>query len=160
MVWLSKSCSFVYQFVEQIKVDHSFNKITKLGKKWIMMFCATRKSECSARNRVQVTRFSENLQQLIEKYSLPRKPIFNMDAIVPNKTPKVLSLKGKKTRKSRIRGMRTIGYCSLLYKRQKILCTTHINLSKKTKEKRIASWSTMMLSHSGFLNFKLFVKRL
>jgi len=51
-------------------------------------------------NRVQIKRFYDNLQNVYNKLNIPPSRIFNMDetgiSTVPNKIPKVISIRGKK----------------------------------------------------------------
>lgn len=94
-----------YDFAEANHIDHQFNKMKKLaGEKWLSTFCkenglSIRAPEgCSAArasgfNKVQVSKFYDNLKQLYIDYGFGPERIFNMDesgiSTVVNKLPKV-----------------------------------------------------------------------
>ncbi|KAK9723449.1 hypothetical protein QE152_g19212 [Popillia japonica] len=111
--WVKLFCKIAYQFAEKMKLSHRLTKATKLaGKKWVKLFCkgqglAIRQPEkvSTARargfNGVQVNRFFDNLNTCLEKSLFNATTIYNMDETglltVPNKIPKVVSTKGKKS---------------------------------------------------------------
>lgn len=102
-----------FDYAEMNGVSNRFNKEKKMaGKDWLKGFCKRNKlsvrspEQCSiARamgfNKVQVSRFYDNLKDccLSKKFAAHRK--FNMDetglSTVPNRMPKVLTPTGKKT---------------------------------------------------------------
>lgn len=169
----------VYQFAEEIKVDHPFNKTTKLvGKKWIQTFC--KKYNLSIRqpekvsvaraigfNKVQVTRFFENLERLIKKYSFSGKTIFNMDETgmltVPNKIPKVISIKGKKNVGKVVSGERGQLITAVCCNNARGFYVPPALIYPRKREKKEFLYGApedtiMMLSDTGFINSDLFVK--
>ena len=102
----------VYEFAEANHCADRFNKDKKLvGNDWISDFCkrhwlsVRNHEQCSlARahgfNKVQVSRFFNNLKEIYQKIHFAPCRIFNMDesgiSFVPNKLPKVISPTGKK----------------------------------------------------------------
>lgn len=102
-----------FEYAELNNVADRFNKDKKAaGKDWLKSFCQRNRlsvrtpEHCSmARamgfNKVQVTRFYDNLKVCCQNTKFPAHRKFNMDetgvSTVPNKTPKVLTPKGKKT---------------------------------------------------------------
>ncbi|XP_053614281.1 uncharacterized protein LOC128677443 [Plodia interpunctella] len=103
-----------YEYAEKHNIAHRFNRETKIaGKEWLRGFLR-RHPDISLRqptstsiaraigfNRPQVERFYINLSALMDKYNFPPQSIYNMDetgiSTVPNKQPKVLSRKGKRS---------------------------------------------------------------
>lgn len=101
-----------YRFAEENGLPHRFNKNKKkAGESWLQGFCLRQNivlrqpEKCSMGrimgfNRVQVSRFYNNLQELYEQKKYAPSNIYNMDetglSTVPNKLPKVLTSKGKK----------------------------------------------------------------
>ncbi|KAK7597783.1 hypothetical protein V9T40_010008 [Parthenolecanium corni] len=108
-----KLMKFVFDFAEKNEISHRFNgKTGKAGKKFVYSFLKRNKLSfrqpekisqyrASCFNRIQVDKFFENLKQLYEMYAYPPHRIFNMDesgiSTVPNKLPKVVAPRGKKT---------------------------------------------------------------
>lgn len=102
-----------FEYAEINNVSERFNKEKKMaGKDWLKGFCSRNNlslrtpEQCSmARaigfNKVQVGRFYDNLKTCCTEKKFPAHRKFNMDetgiSTVPNKTPKVLTPKGKKT---------------------------------------------------------------
>lgn len=103
----------VYEFAEINKIEHRFDNITKTaGKDWVYGFLKrhpvlalrqttpTSIARAIGFNAVQVRRFYANLQECMEKHMFLAGRIYNMDetgiSTVPKKTPRVISLKGKK----------------------------------------------------------------
>lgn len=98
-----------YGFAESNQIDHTFNKTTKMaGKNWVSgfckrnNFCLRRPEKCSMGrdagfNRVQCTRFFDNLKAVMEEKKFAAHRKFNMDeselSTVPNQIPKVISAK-------------------------------------------------------------------
>jgi len=101
-----------FQFAEANQVPHPFNADLKLaGLDWAVGFFKKNKlslrtpsktslARMSGFNKPQVDLFFNNLEDLMKKYKFPASRIFNMDesstSTVPNKTPKVVSVQGKK----------------------------------------------------------------
>lgn len=101
-----------FEYADINNVSDRFNKEKRLaGKDWLKGFCQRNNlslrvpEKCSmARaqgfNKVQVTRFFDNLKAVCLENKFPAHRKFNMDetgiSTVPNKTPKVLTPKGKK----------------------------------------------------------------
>ncbi|XP_063222242.1 uncharacterized protein LOC134534428 [Bacillus rossius redtenbacheri] len=121
-----------FDFAEKNGVSERFNQEKKLaGKDWLKGFCKRHKLSvrapelCSVAravgfNKVQVSRFFENLKQCRLEKKFPPHRIFNMDetgvTTVPNKTPKIISPKGKKTVckvSSAERGQTVTAVCSI-----------------------------------------------
>ena len=82
-----------YQYAEKNGVEHPFNRVTQTAgrpKEWIRDFCGRERLSLSASSL-----------SAYEKYHFLPTKIFNMEetgiATVPNKLPKVLSPRGKRT---------------------------------------------------------------
>lgn len=105
--------SLAFEFAEKNKLEHRFDKTSKMaGKGWLRGFLkrhkdvtlrqptATSLARAVGFNKPQCKRFYDNLSQLMKKYNFPPHAIYNMDesgfSTVPNKPPKVFSTKGKK----------------------------------------------------------------
>lgn len=102
-----------FDYADMNNVSDRFNQEKKqAGKDWLKAF--VRRNNLSVRtpeqcsmaramgfNKVQVNRFFENLKTCCTKYQFPAHRKYNMDetgiSTVPNKTPKILTPKGKKT---------------------------------------------------------------
>ena len=105
--------SLVYEMAEKNKLDHRFNKETRLaGKDWVYSFSKRNKlslrtpeptsiGRCMGFNRIQVNQFYELLRSLLEENHFPPSRIFNVDetglSTVPGRLPKVITLKGKRS---------------------------------------------------------------
>lgn len=105
--------AIAYKYAEISRIEHPFNKDTKLaGKTWMRRFCqrhnlSIRQPEkvSVARavgiNKTQVSRFFDNLKNLIEKHKFCARTIFNMDETglltVLNKIPKIVTAKVKRS---------------------------------------------------------------
>lgn len=101
-----------FQFADANQISHPFNAQLKLaGLDWADGFLKKHKlslrtpsktslARVSGFNKAQVDIFFNNLEILLTKYKFPASRIFNMDesstTTVPNKTPKVVSVQGKK----------------------------------------------------------------
>lgn len=101
-----------FEYAEINNVSERFNLENKMaGKDWLKGFCSRNTlslrtpEQCSmARaigfNKVQVGRFYDNLKTCCTEKQFPAHRKFNMDetgiSTVPNKTPKILTPKGKK----------------------------------------------------------------
>lgn len=103
-----------FEYARVYNIPNRFNVESKLaGKEWLRCFMK-RHSDLSLRqptatsvaramgfNQEQVENFYVNLTALKDKYNFPPHRIFNMDetaiTTVPNKLPKVLSTKGKRS---------------------------------------------------------------
>lgn len=167
-----------YEFAEANEICHRFNRQNKLaGKDWTQ--CFLRRHNLSLRtpqktsvgrimgfNRIQVERFYENLSELMSKYKFPPDRIYNMDETgltsVPNKIPKVIAVKGKRSVNkvsSAERGQLVTAVCSvsasghyvppaLIYPRKRI---------KMGLLNGAPPGTILMLSDSGYINTTLFV---
>lgn len=171
--------SLAFQFAEENKLPHTFNKTNKIaGKKWVQQFCQrhqlslrrpekTSLARLSGFNKPQVDRFFVNYKKCLEQYKFTENCIYNMDetglTTVPNKIPKIVSKKGKKSIGKVVSGERgqlvTAVCCfnaagnyippALIYPR------------KREKEELLngaPTGSLLMVSDSGFINTDLFLK--
>ncbi|XP_049869645.1 uncharacterized protein LOC126369338 [Pectinophora gossypiella] len=103
-----------FEFAERNNISHRFNRDAKAaGKDWLRGFLkrhpqislrqptSTSIARAMGFNRPQVERFYINLSALMDKHNFPPSAIYNMDetgvSTVPNKAPKVLTLKGKRS---------------------------------------------------------------
>lgn len=103
----------VYEYAEINNIENRFDNVTKTaGRDWVYGFLKrhpvlalrqttpTSIARAIGFNVVQVRRFYANLQECIEKYKFLAGRMYNMDetgiSTVPKKTPRVISLKGKK----------------------------------------------------------------
>lgn len=102
-----------YEYAERKQLHHRFNKSKMMaGKDWIIAFKKrhgltlrqpekTSLARAAGFNKVQVSRFFDNLKNLIETQKFERAQIYNMDETglltVPNKIPKIVTSKGKKS---------------------------------------------------------------
>ncbi|XP_072940122.1 uncharacterized protein [Epargyreus clarus] len=103
-----------FEYAKVYNIPNRFNAESKLaGKEWLRCFLkrhpdislrqptATSVARAMGFNQAQVDRFYVNLTALKDQYNFPPHRIFNMDetgiTTVPNKPPKVLSTKGKRS---------------------------------------------------------------
>lgn len=103
-----------FEYAKVYNIPNRFNPESKLaGKEWLRCFMkrypdlslrqptATSIARAMGFNQAQVERFYVNLSALKDKYNFPPHRIFNMDetgiTTVPNKPPKVMSTKGKRS---------------------------------------------------------------
>lgn len=102
-----------FQFAEANKIEHTFNRASKLaGEDWLSGFMK-RHPQLSLRaaeptsvaramgfNMVNVNKFFDLLEELIEQYKFLPTKIFNVDetgmTTVPKKQSKIIALKGRK----------------------------------------------------------------
>lgn len=97
---------FGFQYAELNNINYRFNKKKKIAVyDWVRSFINRHGLSCSTYkmgfNRVQIKRFYDNLQNVYNKLNIPPSRIyFNIYepgiSTVPNKIPKVISIKGKK----------------------------------------------------------------
>ncbi|XP_045768126.1 uncharacterized protein LOC123869306 isoform X1 [Maniola jurtina] len=102
-----------YNFAERNGLEHRFNKEKKMaGTEWLRLFLkrhpdlslraptSTSVARAIGFNKPQCNRYFENLAKLLDTYKFPPHAIYNMDetgvSTVPNKVPKVISIKGKR----------------------------------------------------------------
>lgn len=101
-----------FQYAEANDIPNSFSKENEMaGKDWAYGFLKkfnlslrtpskTSVARAMGFNKMQLDLYFSNLKALMEKYQFPSSRIFNMDesglSTVPNKTPKVVSIRGKK----------------------------------------------------------------
>lgn len=105
--------NLVFEYAERNNLNHRFNKEKRsAGKDWVYSFCKRHKlslrvpektslARAAGFNRPQVELFFRNLRQILnEKKILPHR-LYNMDEsgilTVPNKLPKVVAPRGKRT---------------------------------------------------------------
>ena len=104
--------SLAYEFAEKNNIPHRFNHSVKLaGEKWVRSFrnrhglalrTPERVSQARAMgfNKIQLKRYFDNLERVYQKKKFEPSRIYNMDetglSTVPNKTPKVVTTKGKR----------------------------------------------------------------
>lgn len=101
-----------YQYAEANGIENSFSKEKQMaGKDWAYSFLKRHKlslrtpsktsvARAMAFNKVQVDLYFTNLKALFQRHQFSSSRIFNMDesglSTVPNKTPKIVSIKGQK----------------------------------------------------------------
>lgn len=170
--------SIAYEFATKNNICHRFNDSTKLaGEKWVREFrkrhdLSLRKPEqvsvarAMGFNKVQVDRFFTNLKAVFDEHSYLPSRIFNMDetgiSTSPNKTPKIVTEKGKKEVckiSSAERGQTVTAVCCfsptgtyippvMIFPRQRV----------KPELTAKAPYGTLQLcSDSGFINSELFI---
>lgn len=102
-----------YQYAVQNHIPTQFNQETKLaGEQWTQSFLSRHKltlripqktsiGRIMGFNKKQIDTFFDNLTQLLRKFNFPPSRIYNMDetgiTTVPNKVPKIIATKGKKS---------------------------------------------------------------
>lgn len=166
-----------YKFACANNLEHCFNEEKKIaGDTWLKGFCKRHNitlrqpEKCSLGrmmgfNKIQVSRFFENLQSLYEKRQYTPDRIYNMDetglSTVPNKLPKVLTTKGKKLVgkvSSAERGQLVTAVCcmsavgvyvppALIFPRKRMKEELYLNAPPGTLK---------LISDSGFINTELF----
>lgn len=101
-----------FQFAESLKLSHNFNRETKMaGKDWIKSFLkrnpriSVRKPEAisiqriTGFNKTEVSKFFNNLEEVMTKTSFPPQDIYNIDETgitTVQETEKILATKGQK----------------------------------------------------------------
>lgn len=169
-----------YEFATANKIEHRFNdSLHMAGRDWVESFIKRHDhlrlrqsapislARAIGFNRVQVEKFYTNLKSLYDKYNFRPNRIFNMDetgiSTVPKKTPKVVSVKGKKTVGKIVSAERGTTVTV-------VMCMSAIGLfvppafiypRKRIKSELIEGGpveSICMVSDSGFVNTNLFVK--
>ncbi|KAJ8965371.1 hypothetical protein NQ317_002874 [Molorchus minor] len=148
-----------------------------VSKHWVINFCKehnlsvrtpekTSIARASGFNRPQVMRFFENLRGLIEKYGFTAKDIYNMDEsgmlTVPNKIPKVISSKGKKTVNKVVsgeRGQLITAVCCI--SAAGVYVPPALIFPRKREKPELIDGAPpgtiLMISDSGFINGDLFL---
>jgi hypothetical protein len=166
-----------FDYAEGNKLTHRFDKTAKLaGKDWTNQF--RKKHNLSLRqpektsiaramgfNRVQVDLFFNNLRRMYEKYKFNPQQIYNMDETglltVPNKLPKVVSVKGKKQVGKIVsgeRGQLITAVCAISASGNFVLPTL-IFPRKRQKPDLLHGappGTIQQVSDSGFINTELF----
>ncbi|XP_063241776.1 uncharacterized protein LOC134541949 [Bacillus rossius redtenbacheri] len=170
--------SLAFEYATLNNIPHRFNNVTKAaGRHWVQDFCKRQNlslrapEKCSLGraigfNRVQCQRFFHNLKQVSDEKKFHAHRIFNMDesgiSCVPNKVPKVLSPKGKRSVSkvsSAERGQTvTVVFCmnpvgfyvppAIIFARKRM---------KQELFKDAPEGSLHMISDSGFINSDLFL---
>lgn len=171
--------SLAFEFAEKNKLEHRFDKTSKMaGKGWLRGFLkrhkdvtlrqptATSLARAVGFNEPQCKRFYDNLCQLIKKYKFPPHAVYNMDesgfSTVPNKPPKVFSTKGKRCVNkisSAERGTNVSVVCAMSASGQYIP-PAFIYPRKRMKAELLDGAppsSVGMVSDSSFINQELFV---
>lgn len=170
-----------YQYAIQNNILHHFNNETKMaGEDWTQSFISRHKlalrvpqktsvGRIMGFNRKQMKIFYENLKQLFNKYNFRPSRIYNTDetgiSTVPNKIPKVLTNKGKRSVNkvtSAERGQLVTAVCcfsagghyippALIFPRKRM---------KPELMNGAPSESIMFISDSGYINAELFYQYL
>ncbi|XP_012549673.2 uncharacterized protein LOC105842267 [Bombyx mori] len=170
----------VYEFAEVNEIENRFDKTTKMaGKDWVYEFIKrhpdlalkqttpTSIARAIGFNQVQVNRFYTNLKKCQEKYNFPPGRIYNMDetgiSTVPKKTPKVISLKGKKNVNKIVSGERgqTITAVCCVSATGNYVPPPFIFPRKRMKGELMdgaPTGSIGMTSDSGFINTDLYLE--
>lgn len=169
----------VFEYAEVNKIANRFDKTTKMaGKDWVYGFIK-RQPNLAVRqttptsiaraigfNAVQVQRFYTNLKECLNKYNFQPGKIFNMDetgiSTVPKKTPKVISLKGKKNVNKIVSGERgqTITVVCCVSATGNYVPPAFIFPRKRMKGELLdgaPAGSVGMTSDSGFINTDLYL---
>lgn len=176
---LKALCILAYDYAEKNGLQHRFNQEARMaGRDWAIAFCKRRNlslrqpektslARASGFNKIQIGRFFENLKKTYREKAFPASRIYNMDETsvltVPNKLPKVLSQKGKKTVGKIVsseRGQLITGVCCMSAG-GKFVPPALIFPRKKRKAELIdgAPPGTLLLtSDSGFITSDLFVE--
>lgn len=169
----------VFQYAELNKIPNRFDKATKMaGRDWVGEFLKrherlrlrqsipTSLARAIGFNKVQVDRFFGNLKELYETYNFNPNRIFNMDetgmSTVPKKTPRVVSVKGKKVVGKVVsaeRGITITAVCCMSATGQ-FIPPAFIFPRKRMKGELLDAGPTGcvgMVSDSGFINSDLFM---
>ena len=171
--------ALAFEFAEKNNLEHRFNREKKLaGQKWVRNFLnrhhlslRTPEQVSAARamgfNPVQLKKFFDNLKKLYTEEKFEPTRIFNMDetgiSTSPNKSPKVISQKGKREVQkiaSADRGETITAVCcfsaagmyvppALIFKRKKV---------KPELTEDAPAGTLQLCSDSGFINSDLFMK--
>lgn len=166
-----------FKFAEANEIPHSFNTNLQLaGLDWADGFLKKHKlslrtpsktslARISGFNKNQVDVFFNNLEDLMKKYKFPASRIWNMDesstSTVPNKTPKVVSVQGKKLVgkiSSAERGTTSTVICTMSASGNYVPPT--IIFARKRMKPELMNGappdSMMLCSDSGYSNSELF----
>lgn len=117
--------------------------------------------------RVQIKRFYDNLQNVYNKLNIPLSRIFNMDetgiSTVPNKIPKIISIKGKKIVRKSVaadRGELVTAVCC--FSTSGIYVPPALISPRKRMKIEFLNGTLLetlgMLSDSGYINLDLFME--
>ncbi|KAH9636837.1 hypothetical protein HF086_017080 [Spodoptera exigua] len=177
---LSALRKLVFEFADINKLPNRFDKTTKMaGKDWVYEFIKrhpdlalkqttpTSIARAIGFNKVQVDRFNANLKEVQGNYNISPGRIYNMDetgmSTVPKKTPKVISLKGKKNVNKIVSGERgqTITAICCVSATGNYVPPAFIFPRKRMKGELIdgaPAGSIGMTSDSGFINTDLYLQ--
>lgn len=169
-----------YEYATANRIENRFDTSTKMaGRDWVEGFlrrqtnltlrqsAPTSLARAIGFNRAQVQKFYKNLKDVYEKYQFQPNRIYNMDetgmSTVPKKTPKVVSVKGKKVVGKVVSAERGITVTAVMC----MSVTGHfippafIYPRKRTRPELLHEGpmqSICMVSDSGFINTSLFLK--
>lgn len=166
-----------YQFASQNNITHQFNNTTKMaGEHWTQSFLSRHKlslripqktsvGRIMGFNRQQVETFYDNLTQVYSKHHFSPSRVYNMDetgiTTVPNKIPKVITNKGKRSVNkvtSAERGQLVTAVCCFSAGGHYIPPAL-ISPRKRMKPELMngaPAESKMFISDSGYINMELF----
>lgn len=168
-----------YEFAESNKILHRFDRTTKMaGRDWVEGFlkrnstlrlrqsAPTSIARAIGFNKIQVDRFYKNLAEINKKYNFRPNRIYNMDetgmSTVPKKTPKVVSVRGKKVVGKLVsaeRGVTVTAICCMSATGHYIP-PAFIYPRKKPKGELLEEGpvgAICMVSDSGYINTNLFL---
>lgn len=170
----------VYQYADINKIPNRFDKVCKMaGRDWVEGFLKrherlrlrqttpTSLARTSGFNKIQVDRFFNNLKELYAKFKFEPNRVYNMDetgmSTVPKKTPRVVSVKGKKVVGKIVSGERgvTVTAVCCMSATGHFIPPAFIFPRKRLKGELFDGGPTGcigMASDSGFINSELFVQ--
>lgn len=171
--------SLAYEFAERNRIQHKFNKETKTaGKDWALSFAKRYKfslripqktsvGRIMGFNKAQVDLFFQNLEEITKKINFTASCVFNIDEVgittVPNKTPKILTPRGKRCVSkvsSAERGQTVTAICCMSASGNYVPPAL-IFPRKRPKAELMDGCipeATMFVSESGYVNSELFVQ--
>lgn len=170
---------FAYELAEKNGLNHRFNQEKKRASKhWVESFASkhqlslrqpekTSLARAAGFNRAQVQIFYNNLKEIMRKYEIVGRQIFNMDETglqtVPNKLPKVYAKTGKKIVGKIVsaeRGQTVTAVCCM--SASGVYVPPALIFPRKRQKLELMDGapedSLLLVSDSGYMNSDLFVQ--